>query len=197
MRRSGLGNRGPASVRGTLLVALLAVAHTALPAQRQDAGTVPRPGAVTADSGPRDPIRRTTECVVTHVTDGDTLDCRGLGRVRLIGIDAPETSQKPFGATSTAALNALLPVGTRAQLELDVETHDQYGRTLGYVWSNGRMVNWLLVRNGWAVLLTVPPNVQYVNDLRAGQQRAHAEQLGLWRVGGFDCLPADHRRKRC
>ena len=184
-------------MKRTLLIALLAAAPTGLPAQRQGAGMAPAPGAIAADSGPRTPVRPTTECVVTHITDGDTLDCRNVGRVRLIGIDAPETNQKPFGAASTTALKTLLPVGTRAQLEYDVEAHDQYGRTLGYVWSNGRMVNWLLVRNGWVVLLTVPPNVQYVNDFRTGQQRAHAEQLGLWRVSGFDCLPADHRRKRC
>ena len=182
--------------RGSL-IAILVVAAPVLAAQRPGTSRGPTPSAIVADSGPPKPVRRTTECVVTRVTDGDTLECRDIGRVRLIGIDAPETSQKPFGAAATAALRSLLSIGARAQLEPDVEARDQYGRTLGYIWIDGRMVNWLLIRSGWAVLLTYPPNVQYVNDFRSGQQRAHAGQLGLWRVGGFDCLPVDHRRKRC
>jgi len=78
-----------------------------------------------------------------------------------------------------------------------VEARDQYGRTLAYIWTGGRMVNWLMVRSGWAVLLTVPPNVQYVDALTTAERKARIDSLGLWRAGGFDCRPADHRRRRC
>ena len=84
-----------------------------------------------------------------------------------------------------------------AQLELDVERRDSYNRTLGYVWKDGRMMNWVMMRSGWTLLLTIPPNVQYVEAFRAAETAARAEKLGLWRVDGFACPPAEHRRQRC
>ena len=102
-------------------------------------------------------------CTVTKVTDGDSIVCGQLGRVRLLGIDAPELSQKPFGKQSQRALAAMIPVGTTVQLEQDVQSRDRNGRLLAYVWRNGRMVNWEMVRAGWVVTLTYAPNVQYVD----------------------------------
>jgi micrococcal nuclease len=149
------------------------------------------------DSGPPGPVRRTSSCVVRRIVDGDTFECRGVGRVRLIGMDTPEMSQEPYGALASEALRKLTPVGSRVELELDVEPRDQYGRTLAYIWANGLMVNWALVRQGWAVVLTYPPNVQYVDWFSEAQKRAREEGLGLWSVSGFDCAPIDRRRGRC
>jgi micrococcal nuclease len=59
------------------------------------------------------------------------------------------------------------------------------------------MVNWRMMRDGWAVTLTYPPNVQYVEEFAAAQQLAREEGRGLWSSGGFDCLPADHRDGLC
>lgn len=149
------------------------------------------------DSGPRKPVRATSDCIVDRISDGDTFACRKLGRVRLIGIDAPETDQKPMGQRSADALRALLPIGSTVRLELDVGTHDQYRRTLAYVWANGRMVNWVMVRSGWTSTITVPPNVQYVREFSGAMQKARNEKLGLWHDDAFRCMPAEHRRKRC
>ncbi|KPK78327.1 MAG: hypothetical protein AMS25_16040 [Gemmatimonas sp. SM23_52] len=149
------------------------------------------------DSGPRAPIRQTTSCVVGHIVDGDTFECSGVGRIRLIGMDTPELSQAPFGAMATQALAALIPVGASVELERDVELRDQYGRLLAYVWTDGLLVNWMLVRQGWAVLLTYPPNVQYVEWLTAGQRQAREDRVGLWAIDAFECLPVDRRRGRC
>lgn len=147
--------------------------------------------------GPPAPVRDTRACVITRIVDGDTVDCRGVGRVRLIGMDTPELSQEPFGTRAAEALAALAPVGDTVQLERDVEPRDRYNRTLGYLWRGGVLVNWRLVRDGWAVLLTFPPNVQYVEWLTAAQRQAREERLGLWAVDGFACPPADRRRGRC
>jgi micrococcal nuclease len=117
--------------------------------------------------------------------------------VRLIGIDTPELSQSPFGAQATAAIAQLVPVGSTVQLEPDVELRDPYNRLLSYVWTDAGMVNWRMMRDGWAVTLTYPPNVQYVEAFAAAQQLARDEGLGLWSTGGFDCRPADHRRGVC
>jgi endonuclease YncB( thermonuclease family) len=149
------------------------------------------------DSGPRNPIRATRDCIVVRIIDGDTFNCKDLGNVRMTGIDAPERDQTPMGAASTSALKALLPVGKTVQLEGDVGARDRNSRILAYVWANGRMVNWVMVRSGWTATLTVPPNVQYVDALKTAQTKARDERLGLWKTDGFSCLPADHRQKKC
>jgi len=150
-----------------------------------------------AYEGTADPVREPQLCTVTRVVDGDTLECATLGRVRLIGIDTPERAQEPFGTTAAAALASLIPRNGEVLLEDDVERRDQYGRALRYVWVDGRMVNWLLVRSGYAVLLTYPPNVQYVEWFRSAQEAARDSGSGLWSVDGFECTPLDFRRGAC
>jgi micrococcal nuclease len=150
-----------------------------------------------ADSGPRAPIRAVTPCVVLRVVDGDTIRCEDSGLVRLIGMDSPEANQPPFGAAATAALRTMLAAGDTVQLEPDVEARDRYGRILAYVWRGDSMLNWRMVRLGWAVVLTYPPNVQYADRFVSAQAKARVEVRGLWRVDGFRCLPVERRRKTC
>jgi micrococcal nuclease len=150
-----------------------------------------------ADSGPTSPRRQTFSCTVSHITDGDGIVCDRIGRVRLIGMDTPELDQRPFGRQAAAALAALVRVGRQVQLEPDVEARDRYGRVLAYVWVGRTLVNWRMVRDGWAVLLTYPPNVQYVDDFSDAERRAREERRGLWATGGFECAPAAHRRREC
>jgi len=150
-----------------------------------------------AYTGPGKPVRATTPCRVTRVTDGDSIECSPAGRVRMLGIDAPELSQKPFGKQSGSALAALAPVGSTVQLEQDVQARDRNGRLLAYVWRDGRLVNWEMVRAGWVVTLTYAPNVQYVDQLRSAARAAQRDSLGLWAVDGFACLPFDHRHGSC
>ncbi|MGH7711203.1 MAG: thermonuclease family protein [Gemmatimonadaceae bacterium] len=175
----------------TLLLATSVLFAGAAQAQRSDSA------AALADSGPRTPVRAPTACVVVRIVDGDTIRCQQLGLVRLIGIDSPEANQEPFGAAASAGLRAMLSVGDTVQLEPDVETRDRYRRILAYVWHGGVMLNWMMLRQGWAVVLTYPPNVQFVDHFVAAQQVARAEQRGLWEVDGFRCLPVERRRKIC
>jgi micrococcal nuclease len=167
--------------------------HTSSLDSRVSAASLEAP----TDSGPTSPRRETSPCTVARITDGDGIECSGIGRVRLIGIDTPERSQGPFGRQAAAALAGLIPVGTQAQVEQDVDARDQYGRLLAYVWVGRSMINWRMVREGWAVLLTYQPNVQYVDWLIDAERRAREEGRGLWATGGFDCRPIDHRRNRC
>lgn len=147
--------------------------------------------------GPPQPVRETRTCVVARITDGDSIECRGIGRVRLLGMDAPELDQGNLGARATQALARLLAVGDTVALEPDVEPRDRNGRILAYVWARDTLVNWSMVRRGWAVALTYPPNVQYVDWFEAAQRAARDEGVGLWAVEGFSCLPRDHRAGRC
>lgn len=147
--------------------------------------------------GPEVPVRPTAVCTIRRIVDGDTVQCDPIGRVRLIGIDSPEENQRPFGQAAADALAAMIPLGTEVRLEEDVGRLDRYGRVLGYLWHDGAMVNWRMIREGWAVVLTYPPNVQYVDRFTAAQQAARGESRGLWAEGGFECLPRDRRRDRC
>jgi endonuclease YncB( thermonuclease family) len=147
--------------------------------------------------GPGSPVRETIPCELTRIVDGDTIECRRAGRVRLIGMDTPEAGQEPYAEMATHALSALLEQANAVGLERDVELRDRYGRMLAYVWADSLMVNWALVRQGWAVGLTYPPNVQYVDWFTTAQRLAREEGVGLWGIGGFECPPRDRRRGRC
>ena len=149
------------------------------------------------EDGPTSPVREMRACTVTRIVDGDTIDCAPVGRIRLLGVDTPERGQEPFGAMATQALAALIPEGGEVSVEADVEDRDQYDRALRYVWVDGRLVNWALVRGGYAVVLTYPPNVQYVDWLRAAQDAAQEDEVGLWSLDGFVCTPVDYRRGAC
>lgn len=71
------------------------------------------------------------------------------------------------------------------RLEFDMQPRDRYGRLLAYVWlPDGRMLNEVLLEEGYAMLLTVPPTVKYVERLRKALRRAVEEEKGLWSRGG-------------
>lgn len=137
------------------------------------------------------------ECVVERVSDGDSITCGGE-RVRLLSIDAPELDQPPFGRAAQVFLQAVLPVGSSARLELDVERRDQYGRLLAYVFrGDGRMVNQMMARQGFALPYVLPPNLRHVRAIRAAADSARVGGFGLWAIDAFECTPADHRAGRC
>ncbi len=150
-----------------------------------------QPASLAGPQGPTEP------CVVARIVDGDTFACRGGLRVRLIGVDAPELSQQPFGAQAREALAQWLPPGEEVALEADVEPMDRYGRRLAYVWRGAILVNWQMVRGGWAMLLTIAPNVRYSEAFVEAQRRAREARVGFWGEGGFACRPSDRRRGRC
>lgn len=142
--------------------------------------------------------RAAANCVVERVVDGDTIVCQGDQRVRLLLIDTPELSQAPYGRQAAQALRRLAPVGTSLRVETDVQFRDRYGRILGYLWTtDGRFINEEMVAAGMAVVLVYPPNVKYVERLRAASAEARRKKVGLWATGAFECAPRDHRAGRC
>ena len=136
-------------------------------------------------------------CVVERVGDGDTFTCRDGRKVRLLGIDTPELGQGEPGRRAHAALRRLLPLGTTVRLERDVALRDRFGRELAYVWAGARLINESLVREGWAMLYTLPPNVKHAGRLERAQKEARAARAGLWESGGFECSPLAYRRREC
>jgi micrococcal nuclease len=134
---------------------------------------------------------------VTRIIDGDTLEVSGGETVRLIGIDTPETKHpsRPvecFGAQATEHAAALMGPGTNVRLVYDVERTDRYGRTLAYVYraSDGLFVNLEMVRDGFAVTATYPPNVAHVEDFLAAEREARSNNRGLWGACGGADTPA-------
>ena len=134
---------------------------------------------------------------VTRVVDGDTLHVR-VGpdgeKVRLIGIDTPETHgpgglRECFGTEATRRAQELLPVGTKVRLVRDAEPRDRYGRLLAYVYrlQDGLFVNLALAAEGYATALAYPPNVAHSKELDAATRAARTADRGLWqRCGGPD-----------
>jgi len=80
-------------------------------------------------------------------------------------------------------LNAQLVQGRSVQLELDVQERDKYGRLLAYVYADGEMVNARLLEEGLATLLTIPPNLRYVELFEDALRRAKESKKGMWRYG--------------
>lgn len=139
-----------------------------------------------AGSTPADQDR--LETTVTRIVDGDTLYVAALPeRVRLIGIDTPETRHPQrgvecFGREAAAHLTELVPPGTEVVVTFDVEREDRYDRPLGYLWraSDDLFVNLAMVEDGYAQVLTVPPNVRYTDRFLAVQRQARGAGRGLW-----------------
>jgi micrococcal nuclease len=158
-----------------LALALLIAAAAALGGgrllDRGAAGGAPGPGA---------------DARVARVVDGDTIVLAGGERVRYIGVDTPE-SVKPGTpvqcfAKAASRANARMVAGQRVRLRYDAERRDRYGRLLAYVYRerDGLFVNAELVRRGYAVTLTIPPNVAHAEDFRRLARAARAGGLGLW-----------------
>jgi micrococcal nuclease len=127
------------------------------------------------------------DVTVARVIDGDTIVVTGSRHVRLIGIDTPETvdPHRPvgcFGKEASAFMKQLLPPHTAVRLVGDVEQVDRYGRTLAYVYrrADGLFVNAELVRQGYAVVLTIPPNVAHTDEFVALAGAARVAGTGLW-----------------
>ncbi|MDI6709272.1 MAG: thermonuclease family protein [Bacillota bacterium] len=135
---------------------------------------------------------------VTDTLDGDTLgvvlENGRREKVRLIGVDTPETSgdPQPYGPEAAAFTENSLN-GRRVWLETDVEARDRYGRLLAYVWLSvpesrdeagvrTKMFNARLLAGGYAQVLTVPPNVRYADFFVQLQKEAREAKRGLWSV---------------
>jgi len=120
---------------------------------------------------------------VVRVVDGDTVVLRSAGKSRLIGVDTPEIygGRECFAREASAFARRRLRPGLRVRVERDVEERDRYGRTLVYLrLPDGRSFNELLVSEGYAEPLTVPPNVRYAERFRALARRARGRSAGLW-----------------
>jgi endonuclease YncB( thermonuclease family) len=127
--------------------------------------------------------------------DGDTIDVGGT-RIRLEGIDAPESGQTcnrryrlGWWACGTAATNALIRMLEGRTVRCEPRGTDRYGRMLAVCFADGRDINAAMVREGhaWAF-------VRYSQAYVAEEKAARAEGRGIWQAESE--TPWDYRAKR-
>ena len=127
--------------------------------------------------------------ICVRVVDGDTVIVRGqdnrLLRVRLIGIDAPESVRPDwpveYFGKEAAAFTRALAEGKAVRLKYDTQRHDKYDRLLAYVYlPDGRMLNEEMLREGYAHAFTRFP-FRYLDKFRRLERKARKEKRGLWR----------------
>ena len=124
---------------------------------------------------------------VTAVVDGDTIDVAWAGRqerVRLLGVDTPETvdPRRPvgcYGPEASAFTHRRLQ-GRTVRLRFDRQRRDRYGRLLAYVEVDGRRFNDELLTGGYARLLVIPPNGRHGRAMLDEELAARSAERGLW-----------------
>lgn len=143
------------------------------------------------------------EVTLTGIIDGDTVRVqRASGetiRVRLIGIDTPESvnpdasKNTESGKVASDYLKRELPVHNTYYLEYDKEREDKYGRTLAYLWLTDKpeqpnnkeyvstyMLNAILLKNGYATTMTIEPNTKYSSVFEEIKNEAKENGVELW-----------------
>ena len=127
-----------------------------------------------------------------RIVDGDTVHI-GKVKIRLHGIDAPETKQECYrvggspyrcGEAATAALRVIIGADT---VRCDGGAYDRYKRLIAVCFAGGKNLNAEMVRQGWALAYR-----RYSKDYVAEEADAKAKKLGLWR--GQFVAPWDWRR---
>lgn len=122
-----------------------------------------------------------SEAVVTAIVDGDTVDLDTGERVRYLMIDTPELSGSECYSTNARQFNSDLVLNQTVTLDYDVECEDMFGRLLAYVSVNGQEVNRLMVEQGYACDLYIPPNGEDRRDEFASLEAlAKSEGRGMW-----------------
>lgn len=131
------------------------------------------------------PVSLSPDFGIARVTDGDTVVLSTEQRLRLVGFDTPELSakdwRKPFALAAKAAVEQHLPEST--QVTPWPAATDRYGRLLGNLWLGDHYLAEDLVARGLALAVTVPPQLQLSDCLRAIEVRARRAGHGLWGTG--------------
>ena len=162
------------------------------------------------DSGSNGAVSDPTETptlipsTLIRVVDGDTLIVQAGDdevRVRLIGIDTPESVNSAYpeknnewGIMASNHTKELLKDYQQLYLEYDQELTDRYGRTLAYVWMNNdtsdmlNMLNYRILNDGYCNTMFIDPNTKYKQAFESCKENVESNQTGLWSDQGFCSL---------
>ena len=122
---------------------------------------------------------------VKRVVDGDTLLLSSGERVRLIGVDTPETKhpQKPVQYFGKEAYHFTkrMAEGKEVHLEFDWQRRDKYNRLLAYVYLlDGTFLNAEIIKQGYGFAYTRFP-FKYLEEFRRYEREARENRRGLWK----------------
>ncbi|TAE59159.1 MAG: thermonuclease family protein [Nostocales cyanobacterium] len=138
--------------------------------------------------GKKPPANITTQVKLARVVSGQTLEVSGMGeqpnlisQVRLIGLDAPDLGQRPWGYEAKEMIEKLIGEGEQnINLEFDLENKDKFGRTLAYVWKDKVFLNEEVIKQGYGLFSGRSPNHKYDKRLENAQQWARIMGKGIW-----------------
>jgi micrococcal nuclease len=138
---------------------------------------------------------------VLRAVDGDTLLLADHTRVRLLGVDTPETKRpdtpvEPWGPEAHDFTRARVE-GRTVRLVFDKERHDKYDRVLAYVYVGDWFLNEELIRAGMGRAITNHPYSEAMKRrFRKAEREAQEKRLGIWSQGsrGRQHSSADARR---
>ncbi len=143
-------------------------------------------------------LKKLKTATVVRVVDGDTVELT-IGskkeKVRLLNVNTPETvdPRKPveeYGKEASAFTKSILPPGTKVFYKTDVEERDRYDRLLVHIYlEDGTWFNALLIRAGYAQLMTISPNVSAADFFKDLQAKARREEIGLWQIPVYQNPP--------
>ena len=134
---------------------------------------------------PGPPLLSEGEYAVARAVDGDTLELVSGERIRLLGVNTPETVApnkpvEPWGPEAADFSQAFIAAGP-VRLTFDQERHDRFGRHLAYAWRGETLLNEELIRAGLSEAVTVFPYSRAMKDrFLAAQRRAKREHRGIW-----------------
>ena len=127
---------------------------------------------------------------VRRVLDGDSLVLDDGRSVRLIGVNAPEygkdgLANQPLAREARRFL-AKLVQGQCIRLVFEAESRDRYGRVLAHaLLSDGASVEESLIRQGFAWMVAISPNVAWTERLAASEAQARALRRGVWNIPDY------------
>jgi micrococcal nuclease len=145
-----------------------------------------------------------TALKVTRVVDGDTLKVLSESgqntTIRLVGIDAPETSKRknePGQPFSRKATKYLVQLTLNKSVDVKSYGKDRYGRLLGVVFVDGKDANLEMIKAGLAEVYRGPPAKGLdLEPYWKAEEKARAELRGMWVQGDKYISPRDWRRGR-
>jgi micrococcal nuclease len=140
---------------------------------------------------------------IARVVSGQSLEVLGMeaqanliSQVRLIGLDAPDIRQLPWGEDAKQLVETLIGGADQAvNLEFDLEAKDKFNRTLAYVWKDKLLLNEEIVKQGYALFVARSPNHKYNQRLERAQQWARIMEKGIWNADKpMRVTPGEFRR---
>jgi len=124
---------------------------------------------------------------IKYIVDGDTLHLKDGRKVRLIGINTPESARdnraaEPFSAEATNALKTLFTNSKSISLVYGKEKFDRYKRLLAHGFTaNGENIQAILLAQGYARAITFPPNTKFSTCYQQQERKARCNKTGLWK----------------